>query len=69
MFFLKQSLRKETFDFINPGKNSAIEMRIEIPNAMSPSELGDLDNRTLGLGITSMIFTEGSEIAIMGKRL
>ncbi|MFQ7839812.1 MAG: DUF7024 domain-containing protein [Enterocloster bolteae] len=57
------------FDFINPGKNSAIEMRIEIPNAMSPSELGDLDNRTLGLGITSMIFTEGSEIAIMGKRL
>lgn len=44
-----------SFDFENPRTGECIEIRIEIPNAISPSEFGANDSRILGLGLQQMI--------------
>lgn len=46
------------FSFSNPGKGEVIEIRIELPNAISPSVFGANDQRLLGLGITTMVFED-----------
>lgn len=46
------------FNFGNPGPNQIIEVKVEIPNAISPVEFGYSDSRILGLGISSIIFSE-----------
>ena len=46
------------FSFLKPGKGKAIEVRIELKDAISPSKFGENDYRTLGLGIVSMVFDE-----------
>ncbi len=46
------------FDFFNPRNADVIDLRIVLPNAISPSEFGYTDTRVLGLGITQMIFSE-----------
>ena len=47
------------FDFANPGVGNCIEIAIEIPNAISPAELGVSDDRrVLGLGFTQMTISK-----------
>lgn len=50
------------FTFDNPGENSPIELRIELPNAISPADLGSSDTRVLGLGIQNMLFLEKTQM-------
>lgn len=48
-----------TFEFDNPGKGKCIDVVLELPDAISPIELGESnDQRVLGLGLKRMIFTE-----------
>lgn len=48
------------FDFDNPGEGECIEITIDMPNAISPVELGQNgDARVLGLGYNAMIVCEG----------
>lgn len=50
---------KIEFDFDNPGCNAVADLKIELPDAVSPESLGmSSDTRILALGIKSMIFTE-----------
>lgn len=46
------------FDFENPGKNKPVEIRFEMPDAISPSEFGSDDKRVLSLSFVDMVFTE-----------
>ncbi len=46
------------FNFKNPGSRKPIEMRIELPDAISPMAFGSSDARVLGLGIQEMSFVE-----------
>lgn len=47
------------FDFINPGKDKLIDIRIELPDANSPANLGiSGDDRLLGLGLRQIVFME-----------
>ncbi|MBR1736524.1 MAG: hypothetical protein IJ736_05855 [Firmicutes bacterium] len=46
------------FDFENPGKNKPIKIRIELPDAISPSENGAGDTRILALGMIDMVINE-----------
>lgn len=50
------------FNFRNPGYMQLIEIKVEIPNAISPVEFGYSDSRVLGLGIYSMMFTEAKAL-------
>jgi len=46
------------FNFPNPGRNKRIEMRIELPDAVSPNQVdGSSDYRVLGIGLQKMMFT------------
>jgi len=50
---------KIEFDFNNPGSENIIDIKIELPNAVSPESLGQSsDTRILALGMKSIIFTE-----------
>ncbi len=46
------------FTFNNPGVERPIELRIELPDAISPTVFGSSDARILGLGIQDMCFLE-----------
>ncbi len=47
------------FDFLNPGIGRVVNIKIEIPNAVSPMQLGQSsDDRALGLGLREMMFVE-----------
>ncbi len=46
------------FDFENPGANKIIEVVVNIPNAISPLELGAQDSRVLGLGFKQLVISE-----------
>lgn len=46
------------FDFENPGLDQIIKLKIELPDAISPSEFGFDDMRILGLGLNSITFSE-----------
>ena len=46
------------FNFENPGDQQLVEIRIELPDAISPAEFGYDDGRILGLGIHDITFEE-----------
>lgn len=46
------------FTFKNPGSDCPVELRLELPDAISPTAFGSSDVRVLGLGVQSMCFLE-----------
>ena len=46
------------FDFENPGLDKAIKLKIELPDAVAPSELGFEDMRILGLGLSNITISK-----------
>lgn len=47
------------FDFHNPGTNKAIRIKIDLPDANSPKNLGQSDDsRILALGLKKSVFTD-----------
>lgn len=45
------------FDFLNPGRNHTIIIKIEMPDAISPAELGEsADSRVISLGLQEIVF-------------
>lgn len=50
---------KIEFDFKNPGSGKVVDIKIELPDAVSPESLGQSsDVRALALGIRTIRFTE-----------
>lgn len=50
---------KIEFDFNNPGAYKVINIKIELPDANSPKNLGQSnDSRILGLGLKKIVFTD-----------
>ncbi len=46
------------FDFKNPGLGQSIKIKIELPDAISPTQFGFNDMRILGLGLNSITILE-----------
>ncbi len=47
-----------SFNFENPGPDECVEIKIVLPNAVSPEQFGYDDDRVLGLGISEIVISE-----------